>query len=384
MKNILLTIHLIISICLVSCSESKNHSIAGEIYKVDLDVKVNPFDEIFSHAEVIPLETTDSCLIVYQSKVFPVKDKYYVYDELGKQKLFVFDKDGKFQGCIGRHGKGPGEYYAIYDCLVDAEKEIVYMLSVFGRIKQYSLNGVFQGDIILPPRPHYYSMLPVGDSLVATWSCMDYEADGVLLLNKYTGDTINGFWRDHDNFDSQQSFPFHHYNGKNYFSVALRPEVYEFDNEEVRIVYTWDFGKYNIRESRLNYYLDIEDVNKMNQIIIDDIGSDGLPFTLERQDQNSMYSYVALRRKAGFRMKIPMSYVFYQRQDDKALVFDYLDGNKCRMNEPLYFGENYILTDIYYDDRKTYKSILPESEYKKLEAMKEDDNPCLLKLYFKK
>ena len=34
--------------------------------------------------------------------------------------------------------------------------------------------------------------------------------------------------------------------------------------------------------------------------------------------------------------------------------------------------------------REKYKSILPEAEYKKLEAMTEDDNPCLLKLYFKK
>ena len=43
-----------------------------------------------------------------------------------------------------------------------------------------------------------------------------------------------------------------------------------------------------------------------------------------------------------------------------------------------------FISDIYYDKRETYKNILPESEYKKLEAMKEDDNPCLLKLYFKK
>ena len=33
---------------------------------------------------------------------------------------------------------------------------------------------------------------------------------------------------------------------------------------------------------------------------------------------------------------------------------------------------------------KTSKSILPNSEYQKLESMTEDDNPCLLKLYFKK
>ena len=54
------------------------------------------------------------------------------------------------------------------------------------------------------------------------------------------------------------------------------------------------------------------------------------------------------------------------------------------MNVPLYFGDDYLLVDVLYDNREAYKSILSESEYKKLEAMKEDDNPCLLKLYFKK
>ena len=53
------------------------------------------------------------------------------------------------------------------------------------------------------------------------------------------------------------------------------------------------------------------------------------------------------------------------------------------MNFPLYFGDDYMLTDVFYENREQYKSILPESEYKKLENMKEDDNPYLLKLYFK-
>ena len=45
---------------------------------------------------------------------------------------------------------------------------------------------------------------------------------------------------------------------------------------------------------------------------------------------------------------------------------------------------DFLLTDVLYDDRETFKSILPETEYRKLENMLEDDNPCLLKLYFKK
>ena len=42
----------------------------------------------------------------------------------------------------------------------------------------------------------------------------------------------------------------------------------------------------------------------------------------------------------------------------------------------------HFLTDVLYDDRETFKSILLKEEYQKLENMQEDDNPCLLKLYF--
>ena len=83
-------------------------------------------------------------------------------------------------------------------------------------------------------------------------------------------------------------------------------------------------------------------------------------------------------------MRPALTHVFYDKSSGKPFVFDMLDGENCKMNNPLYFGEDYLLTDVLYENRETYKSILPESEYKKLEAMLEDDNPCLLKLYFKK
>ena len=81
-------------------------------------------------------------------------------------------------------------------------------------------------------------------------------------------------------------------------------------------------------------------------------------------------------------LRPPLTHVFYNKTNHRGYAFDELaDG--CRMNYPLYFGEDFILTDVFYENREQYKSILPESEYKKLENMKEDDNPCLLKLYFK-
>jgi hypothetical protein len=99
------------------------------------------------------------------------------------------------------------------------------------------------------------------------------------------------------------------------------------------------------------------------------------------QSQNKDYCYVPLRRKIGTRP--PITHVFYNKKEEKGYVFDFLTEGYS-MHHPLYFGDEYLITDIVYEDRETFKSILPEEEYRKLENMLEDDNPCLLKLYFKK
>ena len=43
-----------------------------------------------------------------------------------------------------------------------------------------------------------------------------------------------------------------------------------------------------------------------------------------------------------------------------------------------------LITFVILDYKESYKSVLSEEDYQKLMAMSEDDNPCLIKLYFKK
>lgn len=377
-------LYLLISLICFSCTKSSHQQgSVGNVYSVNLDKTVDPFKNIFSKAEIISLETNDNSLMAWPERVFPFKGLLYVYDFLSVQRLLVYDENGKFVKRIGRRGQAPDEYLNMYDCLVDTLHGDIYFMSVYGQAKQYDWNGSFKNNIIFPSRPHYYSMALVGDSLIATWSCLEKEDNSVLLLNRFTGDTVTSFWNDDRIFNHRKQFPFHHYNGKSYFSVGLRQQVYEITSAGLLPAYSWDFGKDNIRMELLEYYLNFDDPNERNRKILDDIGTETLPFQLGNQYTNSTYDYVSLVR--GARSIRPMTtHVFYDKSKKESLVFDYLDGKECRMNSPLFFGDDYLLTDVLYDDRETFKSILPEEEYRKLENMLEDDNPCLLKLYFKK
>lgn len=376
-------IYWMIGIILIACAcnSTPKQKVEGEIYQVDLQKKVNPFKEIFSKAEIIPLETLDSSLIVWIHKIYPVGDKFYVHDSW-RHKLYVFGSDGKFQKQISRYGQGAGEYISMHDCVVDATNDNIYMLSTFGRIKRYDLNGNFKDEVELPARAHYYCMELLDDNHITTWSCLEVEEGGVLVVNKATGDSLRSDWHDDRMFNHQKyDYAFFRHDEKTYFGTALRQQVYEVTTSGLKPAYLWDFGKDNIRESRLEYYLSIENNNDRNNEILNDYGTEGLPFVLNIQAQNQTYSYLALQRETGMRPK--MSHVFYHKRKDKAFVFDYLNEEGCKINPPLYFGDDYLLTDVLYDDRETFKFILPEAEYQKLENMLEDDNPWLLKLYFK-
>ena len=366
----------------ISCDNSKQSSKnRGEIFKVDLRKKVNPFEEIFSKAEIIPLETTDNSLVVYIGKIYSWKDKFFVYDYMA-QKLLVFAQDGRFQYRIGKHGQGAGEYLSMYDCFVDTIKNEALFMSVYGHINVYDLEGNFKEKLVLPGRPNYYSVIPLTDGVIATWSHMRLrEGDGILVYDRNSGDTINSYWSDNPDFDAICGEPFYRYDNKSYFSVSLRQQVYEIRADGMYPVYYWDFGKDNIRDSRLDYYSEIEAENGKNRIILYDIGSNELPYIMMNQSQNKDYCYVPLRRKIGTRP--PITHVFYNKKEEKGYVFDFLTEGYS-MHHPLYFGDEYLITDIVYEDREKFKSILTEEEYRKLENMLEDDNPCLLKLYFKK
>lgn len=370
-----------LSLSFLSCSHSPKLKSDGKVLQVNLDKKVNPFEDVFSKAEIIPLETVDSNLIVWIKKVVSVGDELYIYDDWAN-KLHVFTGNGKYKYKIGRRGQGADEYLNMQDCIVDSSNDDVYILSIFGRIKRFTLNGIFEEEIKLPVRSHYYSMALLDNEHLAAWSCLEKEEGGVLVIDRHTSDTLGSYWHDDRIFDNQQQFPFFQYEGKTFFATGIRQQVYEVTAMGLKPAYSWDFGKYNIRESTYQYYLNIENTTKRNDRIIDDYGTDMLPFNLLIQRQNKQYTYAGLQRRKGIRP--PMTHVFYDKENDKGIVFDYLDEKKCRMNSPLYFGDDYLLTDVLYDDREAFKPILPEAEYRKLENMLEDDNPCLLKLYFKK
>lgn len=84
------------------------------------------FKDEIKEIKIIPLETTDSCLIGKITHLAVVNDTIIVCDASKAQKVFLYDSAGKFLKAIGSKGCGPGEYSAISQFTADANGIYIY------------------------------------------------------------------------------------------------------------------------------------------------------------------------------------------------------------------------------------------------------------------
>lgn len=137
----------------------------SNVLQADLHPSKISVHEIFDTIQVIPLETTDSCLLRAPVKIVVGNNRNYILDWKNFQ-VFVFDDRGHFLHTIGKKGQGPGEYREVYDMIVDEGKNQVKLLSPFGSIYVYNLEGQFVRQIRLPDKSNYQAMEAMGDKIM--------------------------------------------------------------------------------------------------------------------------------------------------------------------------------------------------------------------------
>lgn len=151
-KYLLATIGLFL---FASCQTEKKRQ--SDLFEIDVVSGINnKVDELLlsdaaSDLDIIPLETSDSCLIQRIRKMeIGENDLFINNSSIAYSRIFRFDKNGKFLNVIARQGEAPQEIMSIDGLGIDDSNQEIHVGNAFGfinEIKTYRYDGSWQGTI---------------------------------------------------------------------------------------------------------------------------------------------------------------------------------------------------------------------------------------------
>lgn len=149
MRNILF---LLLALTLGACGESNPEKSGMErvvLGEIASDPQREPLSlsDLGVKVEMIPLATSDSCLLGRIEQILDGEDLYIVAD----RQIYKFSKSGVYMGKIGQKGQGPAEYIKPEQILLDCANQVVYVLDYIGRKTMlFDMDGRFLRSYPLP------------------------------------------------------------------------------------------------------------------------------------------------------------------------------------------------------------------------------------------
>lgn len=152
-------------------------------------------DKLYDIKWIIPLETSDDCLIGEIDKIQFYNDRIYILDILLRKAVLVFDIDGNYLGRIGNTGRGPGEYILPVSFTIDERNDIITIYDN-GTDKAISYQaGTFDFLSETKLEYHFIQSIWMENSLLAFFvpGSMKSPYEGQILIATPSYEVINNF-----------------------------------------------------------------------------------------------------------------------------------------------------------------------------------------------
>lgn len=378
----LLLLTWLLAACSSQTKETENNVLKAALKETEVSLK-----DLFSRIEVIPLETNDTALMDHVHRIRKVNNKYYILNEdyPGFQyiNILVYDAEGNFLHTIGKKGQGPEEYpWLIYDMDIDAEKDLVYMMSPSGMLYLYRTDGSFVRKMNMPEGLIYHGLQFLNSNQLLSWAGgTDIDNDAMCVLDADSAKLIKGLWRDHNdpNWDIIEFT--YAYQDKIYFTPSIDRQVYEVSSDSLRIAYEWDFGEDNYDASSVRSRLEGLTIAEKDEKWNEMRKTGGVPYTLLKQGQTNKYYFTNVLGILGERddKGYANNYfsLFYEKATGRSFYFKKAtEGLAIR---PDMTTEEALYQLISTEDLELLLPVLDETEKAKVMKRVEDDNPCLVK-----
>ena len=369
MKNLLFAL---LALCvLAGCSQTQTN-LRFPTLSVNLKESTLQYDDVFSYAEVIPLETTENSLIVYPMEIVEHKGHLYIYD-IHTVKAFIFDEKGKFVRQVSRKGQGPGEYSWLTSISVDKKNDVLHLIEPTVRFHNFTLDGKLIETKKYLDGGVYHCIHHLDDYLVLWSPPIDEEEDCIVILDSNTMETVNTY---ENGPVALQDGKFYSYKEELFFFKYRENIVHKVTKDSLSLAFQWDFGDDNLEMHNLGLSYNQDNYQIEKKLLLEYTKDGTIPYLIVSQAQNKNYYYACLRHQYKYDKS-----VFYRKSDRKYLVFGEKSWNMP--TNALVFADDHMIILLNPNNYENFKPFLSEAESKKLEALTEDNNPCLLKLYFK-
>lgn len=378
-----------LALLLFACNNKENMENL-EVIPIDVD-KVSTDASLFiEKLEIVPLETNDSSLFKsYQKMMYSQElDLYAILDN--NFIVYLFSGEGAFVSSSDKvRGDGPGEYQLIVDMKFNPYLKTIDLLNPYGRIYSYdkffnliSLKDLEQRKMVfnhfMAINENEYVLTPSSESKGDEIYLADFSTKKIDKAMQYSTSlsTIN---MDRETFYS--------INGNNYFiPKGINYYCYQIDTIGRKLIplMKFDFGKEEIKESALPEITkrNVEDreimtllnqIEKRNKYLEE---SDYYLPIIKFFNNDFVYlHFIKHRRPANF---------IYNRKTGQS----FLQRGSKPLKMPFCFAiqDNMLLSivDPYDINKYLDENLMSEEETAKVQSLKEDDNPIIVKYYLKK
>lgn len=384
----------ILPIILFCACSTNNKDIPNgiEIIPVEVNRTSRDASSFLEKIELTPLETNDSSLLFKCNKVLYDKstDMYVIYTS--DQLVYTFSGNGKYIDNSKKvKGGGPEEYNMVVDINLNPYLKGIDMLNPYGTIYTYSPTFELLAKRQFKPEfPIDHLMALDSNNYLLTYPCqwtdqevsfVDFKINQVVNTN-YKG-TISG--------NEMGKHCFYHI-GKHFYFVpfGLNYFFYKIDTKEkklVPIIYL-DFGDAEVKDDDLpgRSCGKRTGSNEEERVVVKELteryqflkkSKNILPI-LKFFNDDYVYAYL-VKTNIGYG-----DHFIYNRKTKKSYL---LKGKEPFLMYPCFAIVDNVLLAICLADRvpkAVDRDFMSSEEIQKMEQLKEDDNPVILKYYLRK
>ena len=401
MKQIMLKTYIptCLIILILGCTVKKGDIITMDTLNIPPEQQIShiTFSELFTNVEIIPLETSDFCLIGHINKIIPKNDLFYIHDNIAKC-VFVFNRQGKFLSKIGTVGRGPGEYIDLNNIYIDDQQKKL----IFDCFHKYMIYDLQTNDLILERKyalPGYEQRMYLGNEMFATYcdNFIDGNRKNNLIIEQ-KGQLIDSYFpidKDMQGYTYRNEHVFfENFDRKKYFVAPYNDTIFMLNKEIVEPYLYIDYGENKLPK---NFFHNIPNDQKTTQLLRS-------PYchSLDNFIDNEKYTYFRYcargRSILNFLLikKKNKAHIFSHVKADSngycpILVYNVFDaGNSLIVPSEIGQLKNFLFSiNKEVKTVSTTKNIVNKSIesniYEKLEqySENEDNNPILFVLHLK-